>query len=260
MAPRRRLRCRGAGTRCLARRMCARAACAACGASGEGSGCGGAADRRWRRGSRVGPRAGARLCGAGGGTRGGGVRVERGPVPGGSQEQGGSHPATRSLPRAAGRERRGRRPHRLGRCGRSLRADRRSRPRAGPRCRAGPHGPGGHEPAGARPGRAAPPGLLAAAREAGCSPEGVHALGGGGPIVVSIATWPGRPAPTRPRGDGQPDGRRRAADSCHPARCGRLEPQVRDGAPAGPGRRGSLTRTPAGHVPGPRAPRRSTSR
>ena len=107
----------------------------------------------------------------------------------------------------------------------------------------------------------APPGLLAAAREAGCSPEGVHALEAAGRIVRvdRDLAWS-----ARAYSDLEATASRMAA-------AGPLTPAtLRDAAGTSRkyvmalledlGRRGILTRTPAGHVPGPRAPRRSTSR
>ncbi len=107
----------------------------------------------------------------------------------------------------------------------------------------------------------APPGLLAAAREAGCSPEGVHALEAAGRIVRvdRDLAWS-----ARAYSDLEATASRMAAG-------GPLTPAaLRDAAGTSRkyvmalledlGRRGILTRTPSGHIPGPRAPRRSTSR
>jgi selenocysteine-specific elongation factor len=104
---------------------------------------------------------------------------------------------------------------------------------------------------------AAPVGLLAAAAAATCSPEGVRALESAGRIVRvdrdlawSAATFAGlqatalRLAADRPL---TPAGLRDATGTSRKYVMALLEDL---------GRRGILTRTPAGHVPGPRAPRR----
>jgi selenocysteine-specific elongation factor len=101
----------------------------------------------------------------------------------------------------------------------------------------------------------APPGLLEAARAAGCPPEGVHALESAGRIVRvdrdlawSTAAFAGLQATAvRLAADGPltPAALRDATGTSRKYVMALLEDL---------GRRGILTRTPAGHVPGPRAP------
>ena len=106
----------------------------------------------------------------------------------------------------------------------------------------------------------APPGLLAAARAAGCSPEGVHGLEAAGRIVRvdRDLAWS-----ARAYSDLEATASRMAAG-------GPLTPAaLRDATGTSRkyvmalmedlGRRGILTRTPAGHVAGPRAPRRGSA-
>jgi len=106
----------------------------------------------------------------------------------------------------------------------------------------------------------APPGLLEAAHAAGCPPEGVHALESAGRIVRvdrdlawSAATLADlqatalRLAADRPL---TPAALRDATGTSRKYVMALLEDL---------GRQGILTRTPAGHVPGPRAPRAGTS-
>jgi hypothetical protein len=102
----------------------------------------------------------------------------------------------------------------------------------------------------------APPGLLAAAREARCPPEGVHALEAAG-LIVRVdrdLAWTAavyarlqetalRLAADRPLA---PAALRDATGTSRKYVMALLEDL---------GRRGILARTPAGHVPGPRAPR-----
>lgn len=104
----------------------------------------------------------------------------------------------------------------------------------------------------------APPGLLAAARAAGCPPEGVHALEVAGRIILvdrdlawgaavfaELQATALRLAADRPL---TPAALRDATATSRKYVMALLEDL---------GRRGILTRTPAGHVPGPRAPRGS---
>lgn len=103
----------------------------------------------------------------------------------------------------------------------------------------------------------APPGLLAAAQASGCPPEGVHALESAGRIVrvnrdlawtaaayAILEAIAVRLAADRPL---TPAALRDATGTSRKYVMALLEDL---------GRRGILARTPAGHVPGPRAPRR----
>jgi len=106
----------------------------------------------------------------------------------------------------------------------------------------------------------APPGLLAAAHAAACPPEGVHALESAGRIVrvdhdlawsaaafADLQVTALRLAADRPL---TPAALRDATGTSRKYVTALLEDL---------GRQGILTRTPAGHVPGPRAPRAGTS-
>jgi hypothetical protein len=105
----------------------------------------------------------------------------------------------------------------------------------------------------------APPGLLAAAHEAGCPPEGVHALESAGRIVRvdRDLAW-AAPAFAQL----QATALRAAADApVTPAALRDATGTSRKYVMAlleDLGRRGILARTPAGHVPGPRAPHRGS--
>ena len=106
----------------------------------------------------------------------------------------------------------------------------------------------------------APPDLSEAAREAGCPPEGIRTLEAAGRIVRIEAdlAW------------AAPAFERLAATALTMARRGPLAPAaLRDATGTSRrvvmplledlNRRGILARTPAGHVPGPRAPREAAT-
>ena len=237
------------------------AACAPCGASGERPGCGGTPGRCRRRGCRDGPRAGA-------GCRGDGARRGRpsAAVPGTGAPLAGPQAAglvascdaeppwrqgPRTMPLAPSWNRR------LPRVGFARTGDLVHRPgrAVGPDAR----GPGGHGPASSAP--------WTCRHRPAFSPQLARPVARRTGFAALEAAGPNRPASTHDlawaaRAYREPGGGGRRMAAARPAHAGRAprrdgdQPEVRDGAAGGPGTARILTRTPAGHVAGPRASRR----